>query len=63
MSETESKKLVKSFLKEVEEKLPGWLTEKEDELKEILEQLEEHIYDKADELTSKNPGLTFFHHC
>ena len=58
MSESETKKLVKSFLKEIEEKLPGWLKEKEDELREILDQLEEHIYDKADELSSQNPGLT-----
>ncbi|NHI94131.1 MAG: hypothetical protein EAX96_16695 [Candidatus Lokiarchaeota archaeon] len=58
MSESQSKKLVKDFLREVEEKLPGWLKEKEDELKEVLNELEEHVYDKADELNSENPGLT-----
>ena len=58
MSDSESKKLVKEFLEEVEEKLPGWLKEKEEELKEVLEQLEEHVYDKSEELLSKNPGLT-----
>ena len=58
MSDSESKRLVKVFLEEVKEKLPGWLKEKEEELQEILEQLEEHVYDKSEELLSKNPGLT-----
>ena len=44
------KKMVKNFLDEVKEKLPGWLKENEVELDDVLTQLEEHVYEKATEL-------------
>ena len=58
LNKSESKRLVEDFLEEIKEKLPVWLKENEDEAQEILDQLREHIYDKANELTSENPGLT-----
>ena len=42
--------LVKEFLDEVTKKLPIWLKTKEDELKDVREELESHIWDKAEEL-------------
>ncbi len=51
MSEDKNmQKLVKDFLRQVKEKLPEWLKEKK-EHKDILTQLEEHIWDKAAELS------------
>ena len=50
MSEKEMKSLVKDFLKNVKTKLPDWLKEKK-EHKEILAELEEHIWSKAEELS------------
>lgn len=44
------KKLIKDFLEEVEEKLPFWLKDNQDELKEVLKELEEHIEDKVEAL-------------
>lgn len=44
------KKMVKNFLNEVEEKLPGWLKENKVELDDVLTQLEEHVYEKAEAL-------------
>jgi len=41
---------IKEFLKKVKEKLPEWLKEKK-EHKEILTELEEHIWDRAVELS------------
>ena len=41
---------IKEFLRKIKEKLPEWLKEKK-EHKEILIELEEHIWDKADELS------------
>ncbi len=48
--------LVKEFLKKVKEKLPDWLTEKK-EHKDILAQLEEHIWSKAEELGGEEPTI------
>ncbi len=42
--------LVKEFLDEVTKKLPIWLKTKEDELKDVRDELESHIWDKATEL-------------
>ncbi|TFG05191.1 MAG: hypothetical protein EU536_02795 [Promethearchaeota archaeon] len=50
MSERRS---IKEFLNEVEEKLPFWLKENENDLKETLGELEEHILDKTDALEAK----------
>jgi len=41
---------IKEFLRKVKEKLPEWIKEKKED-KEILVELEEHIWDKADELS------------
>ncbi len=38
------------FIKKVEEKLPGYLGDNSQERKEILAEMEEHIWDKAEEL-------------
>lgn len=45
---------IKAFLKDVEEKLPGWLKDDKFEKREILRELEEHIWDKAEELAGGN---------
>ncbi|MCK5341803.1 MAG: hypothetical protein KAR20_00285 [Candidatus Heimdallarchaeota archaeon] len=50
MSENEMQMLVNEFLKNVKEKLPEWLKDKKED-KEILSELEEHIWNKADELS------------
>ena len=42
--------LIKEFLDEVTKKLPIWLKTKADELKDFREELEGHIWDKAEEL-------------
>lgn len=43
--------MVKGFTKRVKEKLPEWLKEKKQETRDILSELEEHIWDKAEELS------------
>jgi hypothetical protein len=50
MSEKEMKDLIKEYLKAVKSKLPEWLKDKK-EHKEILAELEEHIWSKAEELS------------
>jgi hypothetical protein len=50
MSESEMQMLVNEFLAKVKEKLPEWLKDKK-EHKEILSELEEHIWNKVDELS------------
>jgi len=45
LSETENK--VKLFLAKVKQKLPEWLKWKEDELKNVLEDLEAQLYGEA----------------
>jgi len=50
MSEKEMKHLIKEFLKEIKSKLPDWLKYKKED-KEILAELEEHIWIKAEELS------------
>ncbi len=50
--------LVKEFLDEVTKKLPIWLKTNTEELKDVLEELESHIWDKASELAqSEEPQI------
>ncbi|MFW9942508.1 MAG: hypothetical protein ACFFFT_15825 [Candidatus Thorarchaeota archaeon] len=51
MSKNEMESLVKEFLKNVKTKLPDWLKDKK-EHKEILDELEDHIWSKAEELSN-----------
>lgn len=51
MSQKNTEYLVKDFLKEVKEKLPGWIRDNKKERKEVLAELEEHVWDKAEELS------------
>ncbi|OLS28508.1 MAG: hypothetical protein HeimAB125_23740 [Candidatus Heimdallarchaeota archaeon AB_125] len=46
----ESRELINAFKSEVKKKLPIWLTAKVGELKDFLDELEDHIWDKATEL-------------
>ena len=50
MSEKEMNILIKDYLKNVEKKLPEWLKDKK-EHKEVLAELEDHIWSKAEELS------------
>ena len=50
MSENDMEKLINEFLKDVKTKLPEWLKDKK-EHKEILAELEDHIWSKAEELS------------
>ncbi len=43
---------IQAFLKEVESKLPGWLKDDQFEKRDVLNELEEHIWDKAEELAA-----------
>lgn len=51
MSRQYMEAMVKEFLKNVKKKLPEWLKEKKKEVKDILAELEEHIWEKAEELS------------
>jgi len=51
MSQQYMEAMVKEFLKNVKKKLPEWLKEKKKEVKDILVELEEHIWEKAEELS------------
>ena len=51
MSQKQMEKLVDDFLKRVKNKLPGWLKENKKEVKEILSELETHIWEKAEDLS------------
>jgi hypothetical protein len=50
MSEKEMNNMIKEYLREVKKKLPEWLKDKK-EHKEILAELEDHIWNKAEELS------------
>ncbi|MFX1366018.1 MAG: hypothetical protein ACFFCE_01465 [Promethearchaeota archaeon] len=50
MSEKEMSNMIKKYLKAVKSKLPDWLKEKK-EHNDILHELEEHIWSKAEELS------------
>ncbi|TKJ22748.1 MAG: hypothetical protein CEE43_05835 [Promethearchaeota archaeon Loki_b32] len=51
MSEKEMQNIIKEYLKKVKSKLPEWLKDKK-EHEEILAELEEHIWNKAEELSN-----------
>ncbi|MHA1518719.1 MAG: HAAS signaling domain-containing protein [Promethearchaeota archaeon] len=51
---------IQAFLKEVESKLPGWLKDDKIEKHEILSELEEHIWDKAEELADNQEINEFY---
>ena len=54
----ESKILIDAYKKEVKRKLPIWLKTRETELKDFLDELEDHIWDKATELAEgKDPEV------
>lgn len=50
MSEKEMNNMIKEYLREVKKKLPEWLKDKK-EHREILAELEDHIWNKAEELS------------
>lgn len=50
MSEKDIQNIIKEYLKNVKSKLPEWLKDKK-EHREILSELEEHIWSKAEELS------------
>ncbi len=50
MTEKQMSDMIKDYLKEVKSKLPEWLKDKK-EHKEILAELEDHIWSKAEELS------------
>ncbi len=51
MSQENMENIVKDYLRNIKEKLPEWLKEKKDEFKDVLSEIEEHIWDKAEELS------------
>ncbi|MBN2156618.1 MAG: hypothetical protein JW776_11295 [Candidatus Lokiarchaeota archaeon] len=51
MSElSNQKQLIQEFLKEVKNKLPGWLKDNKSELQDVLSELETHIWEKSEEI-------------
>ncbi len=54
MTENEQTKIVKDFIEEVRKKLPFWLKDNKQEVEEILSELENHIWDRAHELSQGN---------
>lgn len=53
---SENVKYVKTYLKQIEEKLPEWLKEKKSELNDLLDEIEQHIWDKIEEITQGQPA-------
>ena len=51
MNEKVMQKTVKEYLKSVKEKLPDWMKSDRKELQDVLDELEEHIWEKAEELS------------
>ncbi len=51
MSQKNMNDMVKDYLKNIKEKLPEWLKEKKDEFKDVLNEIEEHIWYKAEGLS------------
>lgn len=54
---TEEEKIIKDFLKEVKEKLPSWLRDKRKETRDVLGEIEDHIWDKAEVLGNGAPTV------
>ncbi|MHA1731862.1 MAG: HAAS signaling domain-containing protein [Promethearchaeota archaeon] len=50
MKSTEER-IVRDYLKKVKEALPSWLRDKRAEVRDVLDELEEHIWNKAEELS------------
>ena len=48
--------IIKDYLKKIKEKLPDWMKSDKEELKDILGEIEEHIWDRAEELS--NNGIS-----
>ncbi len=46
-NQNKNQELINNFLAEVERKLPFWLKDQKEDIEEILEELETHIWDKA----------------
>ena len=57
MSEKNMQNIIKEYLKNVKSKLPEWLKDKKED-KEILAELEEHIWSKAKELSETGQPTT-----
>ncbi|MFX0071115.1 MAG: hypothetical protein ACFFAO_08495 [Candidatus Hermodarchaeota archaeon] len=55
MSQQNMDKMVKDYLKKIKEKLPEWLKGEENEFEDVLSEIEEHIWDKAEELSDIGP--------
>jgi len=55
---TQEEQIVRDFIKKVKEKLPSWLKDKHDELKSVLTELEEHVWDKATEIGKGSPDAS-----
>ena len=51
MSQKNMDKTVNDYMKKIKERLPEWLKEKKGEPKDVLSEIEEHIWDKAEELS------------
>lgn len=49
--EYNKEQLVDNYLSQVKRKLPGWLKEDRNEVQDILTELEEHIWDKAEDIS------------
>ncbi|MHA1156161.1 MAG: HAAS signaling domain-containing protein [Candidatus Heimdallarchaeota archaeon] len=55
---SEDQKLIREFLDEVERKLPFWLKDEKKNVDDILEELETHIWDRANELADgEDPSI------
>lgn len=59
MSFQTNQEIVKNFLKQVQNKLPGWLKDNKEECKDVLNELEEHILDKAREFSEGREPTAF----
>jgi len=53
-TQTKNEAVIDEFLSEVESKLPFWLRDNKEEVKEILEELKNHIWDKVVEIAGEN---------
>jgi hypothetical protein len=50
--EINKEQIIKEFLKEIRKKLPGWLKDNKKELKDVLSELESHIWEKSEEIAA-----------
>jgi hypothetical protein len=46
---------IKLFLTKIEENLPGWIKDKKEECKEVLNNIEQHIWDNAESIAQGGP--------